>query len=134
MHCQLPTRSAAAMSARPELVAPPEIFYNAEEARKYTSNSHMIETQAGPQPRPSIHLCRERPSTRPRQADSLLPLRATPERLTERALELLALRDDGPKVRRGCRQCRVRGDSGLPPLAACSHFVSPTRLASSSWT
>ena len=34
------------MSARPELVAPPEIFYNAEEARKYTSNSHMIETQA----------------------------------------------------------------------------------------
>jgi len=34
------------MAARPELVAPPEIFYNAEEARKYTSNSHMIETQA----------------------------------------------------------------------------------------
>jgi|APGre2960657444_1045066.scaffolds.fasta_scaffold04089_4 hypothetical protein len=34
------------MSSRPELVAPPEIFYNEEEARKYTSNSHMIETQA----------------------------------------------------------------------------------------
>ena len=32
-------------AARPELVAPPEIFYNEEEARKYTSNSHMIETQ-----------------------------------------------------------------------------------------
>lgn len=86
------------MSARPELVAPPEargvnwspaqptaaarsltplltpsapaaffcqVFYNDEEARKYTSNSHMIETQ---------------------------------ERLTERALELLALPDDGPKL------------------------------------
>lgn len=31
--------------SRPEDIAPPEIFYNAEEARKYTSNSHMIETQ-----------------------------------------------------------------------------------------
>lgn len=34
------------MSQRPENIAPPEIFYNADEARKYTSNSHMIDTQA----------------------------------------------------------------------------------------
>jgi 18S rRNA (guanine1575-N7)-methyltransferase len=34
------------MATRPELVAPPEVFYNEEEARKYTSNSHMIDTQA----------------------------------------------------------------------------------------
>ncbi|CAL1293912.1 unnamed protein product [Larinioides sclopetarius] len=30
---------------RPEHVAPPEIFYNEEEAKKYTSNSRMIEIQ-----------------------------------------------------------------------------------------
>jgi 18S rRNA (guanine1575-N7)-methyltransferase len=30
---------------RPELTAPPEIFYNDEEARKYTTNSRMIEIQ-----------------------------------------------------------------------------------------
>lgn len=44
------------MSARPELVAPPEIFYNAEEARKYTSNSHMIETQARATHLPAPHV------------------------------------------------------------------------------
>ncbi|KAK9810212.1 hypothetical protein WJX72_006710 [[Myrmecia] bisecta] len=47
---------------RPEHTAPPEIFYNEEEARKYTTNSRMITIQAS---------------------------------LTERALELLALPDDG---------------------------------------
>jgi len=30
---------------RPELKAPPEVFYNEEEARKYTSNTRMIEIQ-----------------------------------------------------------------------------------------
>ena len=30
---------------RPELTAPPEVFYNDEEARKYTTNSRMIEIQ-----------------------------------------------------------------------------------------
>lgn len=30
---------------RPEHAAPPDIFYNEEEARKYTSNSRMIEIQ-----------------------------------------------------------------------------------------
>ncbi|XP_019197762.1 PREDICTED: probable 18S rRNA (guanine-N(7))-methyltransferase [Ipomoea nil] len=49
-------------SSRPELQAPPEIFYNDEEARKYTSSSRIVEIQA---------------------------------KLSERALELLALPDDG---------------------------------------
>ncbi|ESO97985.1 hypothetical protein LOTGIDRAFT_182042 [Lottia gigantea] len=34
-----------ASSGRPEHRAPPEIFYNEEEARKYTSNSRMVEIQ-----------------------------------------------------------------------------------------
>ncbi|KAL4711826.1 hypothetical protein ACJJTC_005995 [Scirpophaga incertulas] len=34
------------MSGRPEHQAPPEIFYNAEEARKYTKNSRIIDIQA----------------------------------------------------------------------------------------
>ena len=51
---------------RPELAAPPEIFYNDDEARKYTENSRMVSIQT---------------------------------QLTERALELLALPDDGePKL------------------------------------
>jgi len=55
-----------AVMSRPELTAPPEIFYDDAEARKYTSNSRMIEIQ---------------------------------ERLTQRALELLALPGDGcPKL------------------------------------
>ncbi|KAL8574236.1 18S rRNA (guanine1575-N7)-methyltransferase [Nucella lapillus] len=48
---------------RPEHQAPPEIFYNETEARKYTSNSRMIEIQ---------------------------------EKLSERAIELLALPEDTP--------------------------------------
>ncbi|CAA2995797.1 probable 18S rRNA (guanine-N(7))-methyltransferase [Olea europaea subsp. europaea] len=50
------------MTSRPELQAPPEIFYNDDEARKYTSSSRIIEIQA---------------------------------KLSERALELLALPNDG---------------------------------------
>ncbi|BBN09859.1 18S rRNA (guanine1575-N7)-methyltransferase [Marchantia polymorpha subsp. ruderalis] len=50
------------MSLRPERQAPPEIFYNESEARKYTTSSRIIEIQA---------------------------------KLTERALELLALPSDG---------------------------------------
>ncbi|KAI4344438.1 hypothetical protein L6164_011667 [Bauhinia variegata] len=54
------------MASRPELLAPPEIFYDDTEARKYTSSSRIIEIQA---------------------------------MLSERALELLALPDDGvPKL------------------------------------
>ncbi|GAB2242922.1 hypothetical protein Droror1_Dr00019697, partial [Drosera rotundifolia] len=48
------------MSARPELWAPPEIFYNQGEAQKYASSSRIIEIQ-----------------------------------LSDQALELLALLDDG---------------------------------------
>uniref|UniRef100_A0A0E0GE85 18S rRNA (guanine(1575)-N(7))-methyltransferase Bud23 C-terminal domain-containing protein n=2 Tax=Oryza nivara TaxID=4536 RepID=A0A0E0GE85_ORYNI len=51
---------------RPEVQAPPEIFYNDSEARKYTTSSRIIEIQS---------------------------------RITERALELLALPNDGvPKL------------------------------------
>ncbi|XWS73282.1 hypothetical protein CRYUN_Cryun02cG0114600 [Craigia yunnanensis] len=50
------------MSSRPELQAPPEIFYNNDEARKYTSSSRIAEIQT---------------------------------KLSERAMELLALPDDG---------------------------------------
>ncbi|GLT28609.1 hypothetical protein SLA2020_035290 [Shorea laevis] len=50
------------MSSRPELQAPPEIFYDDTEARKYTSSSRIVEIQA---------------------------------KLSERAVELLALPDDG---------------------------------------
>uniref|UniRef100_A0A7C9DRH6 Magnesium protoporphyrin IX methyltransferase n=2 Tax=Opuntia streptacantha TaxID=393608 RepID=A0A7C9DRH6_OPUST len=50
------------MAARPELLAPPEIFYDETEARKYTSSSRIIDIQA---------------------------------KISERALELLALPDDG---------------------------------------
>lgn len=53
-------------SERPEHTAPPEIYYNADEARKYTTNSRIMQIQ---------------------------------ETLTERALELLALPQDGvPKL------------------------------------
>eukprot|EP00262_Sarcandra_glabra_P009975 TRINITY_DN24816_c0_g1_i1.p1 TRINITY_DN24816_c0_g1~~TRINITY_DN24816_c0_g1_i1.p1 ORF type:complete len:290 (-),score=56.84 TRINITY_DN24816_c0_g1_i1:214-1083(-) len=52
--------------SRPESQAPPEIFYNDAEARKYTTSSRIVEVQA---------------------------------KLSERALELLALPDDGlPRV------------------------------------
>ncbi|KAH6755568.1 S-adenosyl-L-methionine-dependent methyltransferases superfamily protein [Perilla frutescens var. hirtella] len=50
------------MASRPELQAPPEIFYNDDEARKYTSSSRIIDIQA---------------------------------KLSERAMELLALPEDG---------------------------------------
>ncbi|TYK05475.1 putative 18S rRNA (guanine-N(7))-methyltransferase [Cucumis melo var. makuwa] len=50
------------MTSRPELQAPPDIFYNDAEARKYTSSSRIIEIQA---------------------------------KITDRALELLTLPDDG---------------------------------------
>ncbi|CAN1326541.1 18S rRNA (guanine-N(7))-methyltransferase RID2 [Linum perenne] len=50
------------MATRPENLAPPEIFYNDSEARKYTSSSRIIKIQS---------------------------------QLSERALELLALPNDG---------------------------------------
>ncbi|KAK7269260.1 hypothetical protein RIF29_21981 [Crotalaria pallida] len=54
------------MASRPEVIAPPEIFYDDSEARKYTSSSRIVQIQA---------------------------------ELSERALELLALPEDGvPKL------------------------------------
>ena len=53
---------AGAMSIRPERQAPPEVFYNDVEARKYTTSSRIIDIQS---------------------------------KLSERALELLALPEDG---------------------------------------
>jgi 18S rRNA (guanine1575-N7)-methyltransferase len=50
--------------SRPEYTAPPEVFYDEKEAKKYTSNSRIIEIQG---------------------------------RMSERALELLALPPDEPK-------------------------------------
>ena len=32
---------------RPEHTAPPEVFYNDNEARKYTTNSRMVSIQVG---------------------------------------------------------------------------------------
>ena len=52
-------------SKRPENRGPPELFYNEEEARKYTCNSRMIDIQVS---------------------------------LAERALELLGISDDEPKL------------------------------------
>ncbi|CAG7879945.1 unnamed protein product, partial [Brassica rapa] len=57
----VPALKTLKMSTRPELLAPPEIFYDDSEARKYTSSSRIVEIQA---------------------------------RLSERALELLALPED----------------------------------------
>lgn len=80
---------------RPELTAPPDVFYNDVEARKYTTNSRMIEIQVSERERERrcgvleiaeggacvFHVLTNPPSTQ-----------AT---LTERALELLALPSDG---------------------------------------
>lgn len=68
------------MSLRPEHSAPPEIFYNDSEARKYTQNSRIATIQA---------------------------------ELSQRALELLALPDDGSSrliLDIGCGSC-LSGDA-----------------------
>ena len=80
---------------RPEHTAPPEIFYNEDEARKYTTNSRMIAIQV-PQAHLDIRLgepCGASPLSSPG-----VPFRhccCLQAQLTERALELLALPDDG---------------------------------------
>ena len=45
-HCFL-LSSNMGKSERPEHIAPPEIFYNSEEARKYTTNSRIMQIQVG---------------------------------------------------------------------------------------
>eukprot|EP00166_Cyanidium_caldarium_P002661 ctg_2606.g773 len=39
------SRSTLMTGTRPEYAAPPQFYYNADEARKYLSNSHLVETQ-----------------------------------------------------------------------------------------
>eukprot|EP01026_Neomeris_dumetosa_P004967 TRINITY_DN11355_c0_g1_i8.p1 TRINITY_DN11355_c0_g1~~TRINITY_DN11355_c0_g1_i8.p1 ORF type:complete len:291 (+),score=56.73 TRINITY_DN11355_c0_g1_i8:302-1174(+) len=76
-------------SNRPEHTAPPEIYYNDQEAQKYTSNSRIIYVQ---------------------------------NKLTQRALELLNLADDGrPRMLLdlGCGS----GLSGLALAESNHHFV-----------
>ena len=41
-------------SDRPEHVAPPEVFYDEQEAHKYTCNSRIISVQAGPPARSAL--------------------------------------------------------------------------------
>ena len=123
---------------RPELTAPPEIYYDAAEARKYTTNSRMIEIQVRER---GVGRARvgERVRRRSRCAcfrrfaaadhPSPLPSQAT---LTERALELLALPDDGrPRLLLdlGCGS-GLSGDA----IAGAGHAwvgldVSPSMLA-----
>ncbi|RVX07830.1 18S rRNA (guanine-N(7))-methyltransferase RID2 [Vitis vinifera] len=69
------------MSSRPELQAPPEIFYDDTEARKYTSSSRIIEIQA-------LLFTNSTPFL-------ATPLELRMAKISERALELLALPDDG---------------------------------------
>jgi 18S rRNA (guanine1575-N7)-methyltransferase len=92
---------------RPEHTAPPEIFYGEDEARKYTTNSRMIAIQVCPaQRRPArhavssaFHACAatQQQGCRARCAVGRGPcgVCARQAALTERALELLALPDDG---------------------------------------
>ncbi len=83
---------------RPEHTAPPEIFYNEEEARKYTTNSRMIAIQVSV----VIPLLMERKKLHLRHIISIKEAKSycggchwIQAQLTERALELLALPDDG---------------------------------------
>ena len=81
-------------SERPEHVAPPEVFYDEQEAHKYTCNSRIIAVQASC---PASFSFAAMPTWACQSFDNkaLLPLQAA---LTERALELLALPDDQPRL------------------------------------
>lgn len=65
-------------SERPEHTAPPDVYYNDEEAQKYTNNTRIINIQV-----------RGRPATASKYTPS------PQNKLTQRAMELLALPDDG---------------------------------------
>ena len=80
---------------RPEHTAPPEIFYNEDEARKYTTNSRMIAIQV---PQALFITCLGKPCGTSPSTSPGTPVRhccCLQAQLTERALELLALPDDG---------------------------------------
>jgi 18S rRNA (guanine1575-N7)-methyltransferase len=79
---------------RPEIQAPPDVFYNEAEARKYTTSSRIIEIQVSKRSTYVFdfifaHFC-DSNSTNHTLFQS---------RISERALELLALPNDGvPKL------------------------------------
>jgi 18S rRNA (guanine1575-N7)-methyltransferase len=79
---------------RPEIQAPPDVFYNEAEARKYTTSSRIIEIQVSKRSTCMFdfsfaHFC-DANSTNHAFLQS---------RISERALELLALPNDGvPKL------------------------------------
>jgi 18S rRNA (guanine1575-N7)-methyltransferase len=84
------------MASRPERVAPPEIFYDDTEARKYTSSSRIIDIQVPILPFLLFNFIflqiQFNSYTIPHQQQSQASL-------SERALELLALpEDDVPKL------------------------------------
>ena len=83
---------------RPEHTAPPEIFYNEDEARKYTTNSRMIAIQVPV----VIHLPTMRKQSHLKHMSAIKKANFNcggcywlQAQLTERALELLALPDNG---------------------------------------
>jgi 18S rRNA (guanine1575-N7)-methyltransferase len=100
------------MSKRPEHTAPPEIFYDDSEAKKYTANSRIAAIQV----KSVMSMCAARTVSRverftPASAcvECNIPhLAMTQTLLSERALELLALPDDGvPRLLLdlGCGSC-----------------------------
>lgn len=75
---------------RPEIQAPPDVFYNEAEARKYTTSSRIIEIQVTKRSTcmfdfSSAHSCDANSTNRT----------SFQARISERALELLALPNDG---------------------------------------
>ena len=76
-------------SERPEHVAPPEVFYDEQEAHKYTCNSRIIAVQASP----PAHAALAATASCTSLSDTPTPA-SLQAALTERALELLALPDD----------------------------------------
>lgn len=115
---------------RPELAAPPDVFYNDAEARKYTTNSRMIEIQVcfgvltmNTTDKTQAETSNTHPPTHPTHLQAAL---------TERALELLALPSDGRRrllLDLGCGS-GLSGDA----LAAAGHAwagldIAPAMLA-----
>lgn len=77
-------------SERPEHTAPPDIYYNDEEAQKYTNNTRIINIQVGGVKCGVPYISASRPVCPPS-----LSLCTPQNKLTQRAMELLALPDDG---------------------------------------
>lgn len=81
---------------RPEHTSPPEIFYNDEEAQKYTTSSRIIQIQVSIDDFYGDPACGAAICMHGTGSSRIRELQAA---LTERALELLALPNDGvPKL------------------------------------